>query len=42
MQRSKFTEEHIAMVLRQAEAGTMATGLCRKLEITETTFSRCQ
>ena len=40
MRRSKFTEEQISMALRQAEAGTPVTDICRKLEITETTFYR--
>jgi len=40
MRRSKFTEEQISMALRQAEAGTPVTDICRKLEITETTFNR--
>ena len=40
MRRSKYTEEQIAMALRQAEAGTPITEICRKLEITETTFYR--
>src|SRR5690242_1024540 len=40
MRRSKYTEEQIAMALRQAEAGTPITEICRKLEITDTTFYR--
>jgi putative transposase len=40
MKRSKFTEEQIAYALRQAEAGTPATQVCRELGITEQTFYR--
>lgn len=40
MRQSQFTEEQIALALRQAEAGTPVTEICRKLEITETTFYR--
>jgi putative transposase len=40
MRTTKFSEEQIAMALRQAEAGTPVGDVCRKLEITETTFSR--
>jgi putative transposase len=40
MRKSKYTDEQVAMALRQAEAGTPATEICRKLGITETTFYR--
>ena len=40
MRRSAFTEEQIAMALRQADAGTPVAEICRKLQITETTFYR--
>jgi putative transposase len=40
VRQSRFTEEQIAVALRQAEAGTPVTEICRKLEITETTFYR--
>ena len=37
---SKYSEEQIVTALRQAEAGTPVVDLCRKMEITETTFYR--
>ena len=40
MRKSKYTEEQVAMALRQAEAGTPVAEICRKLGITETTFYR--
>jgi putative transposase len=40
MRKSRFTEEQIAMSLRQAVVGTPVAEICRKLEITETTFYR--
>lgn len=40
MRKSRFSEEQIAMALRQAEAGTPVAEICRKMEITETTFYR--
>ena len=38
MKRSKFTEEQIAFVLRQAEEGAKVEKVCRKAEISEATF----
>jgi len=40
MRKSRFTEEQITIALRQADAGTPVADICRKLEITETTFYR--
>ena len=40
VKRTRFTEEQITFVLRQAEAGTPVAEVCRKLQITETTFYR--
>ena len=40
MRRSRFTEEQVAMALRQAEAGTPVAEICRKLQVTEATFYR--
>ncbi len=40
MKTSKFTEEQIAFALRQAETGTRVAEVCRKMRISEQTFSR--
>jgi putative transposase len=40
LKRTRFTEEQITFALRQAEAGTPVAEVCRKLQITETTFYR--
>ena len=40
MKRSRFTEEQIVHALRQAESGTPAVEVCRKLGVTEQTFYR--
>lgn len=38
MKKSKFTEEEIAFALKQAEIGTQDDEVCRKTEISDTTF----
>ena len=38
--KKRYTEEQIAMALRQAEAGTPVAEICRKLQVTEQTFYR--
>ena len=40
MRRSRYSEEQIAMALRQAEAGTPVGEICRKLGVAEATFYR--
>ena len=40
MNQRRFTEEQIVQALRQVEAGTPAVEMCRKLGVTEQTFSR--
>ena len=38
MKKWRFTEEQVAYVLRQAEAGTPVSDVCRQLGIAEATF----
>ena len=38
MKRSKFTEEQVAYVLRQAESGTAVVDNCRSMGISQATF----
>jgi putative transposase len=40
MKKSKFSDEKIAYILRQAEAGTPAIEVCRQNGISEQTFYR--
>jgi putative transposase len=38
MKRSRFSEQQIALVLRQAEEGTSVAEVCRKAGISEATY----
>ena len=38
MKKSRFTEEQVAYTLRQAEAGSPVSDVCRSLGISEATF----
>ena len=42
MKRSKFSEQQIAFILRQAEDGTSVEELCRKAGISLQTYYRCR
>ena len=40
MKQKRYTDEHIAFALRQAEGGTAVAEICRKLGVSEPTFYR--
>lgn len=40
MRKKTFTEEQIALALREAEGGTPVTEVCRKLGVSEQSFYR--
>lgn len=39
MQKKRFTEEQIGFALRQAESGTTVGDVCRKMGVTEATYT---
>ena len=40
MKRKRYADERVAFALRQAEAGTPAAEVCRKMGVSEATFFR--
>ncbi len=40
MKKTRYTNEQIAFALRQAEAGTRVSEVCRKIGVSEQTFYR--
>jgi putative transposase len=40
MKKSRYTEEQIALALKQAELGTSVAEVCRKMGVSEATFFR--
>lgn len=40
MKRKRYSDEQIAFALRQADGGTAVEEICRKLGVSEATFSR--
>ena len=40
MRKKTFTEEQIALALREAEGGTPVTEVCRKMGVSEQSFCR--
>ena len=40
MKRSKFSEQQIAFILRQAEEGTSVEEVCRKAGVSQRTYDR--
>ncbi len=40
MKKSKFTDQHVAFALQQAETGTPVEEVCRKMGVSQATFRR--